>query len=49
MRLFVDADWSDEAFDSTVLFARLCLPQVFFYGMFVLVGQVLNAHRRFGR
>src|SRR4029079_13218942 len=25
-----------------------CLPQVFFYGMFVLVGQVLNARRSFG-
>jgi putative peptidoglycan lipid II flippase len=29
-------------------FSRLCLPQIFFYGAFVLVGQVLNAHRRFG-
>jgi len=29
-------------------FARLCLPQIFFYGMFVLVGQVLNARGRFG-
>jgi putative peptidoglycan lipid II flippase len=29
-------------------FARWCLPQVFFYGMFVLVGQILNARGRFG-
>jgi len=29
-------------------FARLCLPQIFFYGMYVLVGQVLNARARFG-
>jgi putative peptidoglycan lipid II flippase len=34
--------------DSVVDFARYCLPQVFFYGMFVLVGQVLNARGRFG-
>jgi putative peptidoglycan lipid II flippase len=34
--------------DSLVLFVRLCLPQVFFYGAFVLIGQVLNARRRFG-
>jgi putative peptidoglycan lipid II flippase len=27
---------------------RYCLPQVFFYGAFVLVGQVLNARERFG-
>ncbi len=34
--------------DSIIAFARFCLPQVFFYGMFALVGQVLNARRRFG-
>ncbi|QYJ03296.1 murein biosynthesis integral membrane protein MurJ [Nocardioides panacisoli] len=34
--------------DSAIDFARFCLPQVFFYGMFVLVGQVLNARGRFG-
>src|SRR5215217_1773618 len=33
---------------SLVLFVQLCLPQIFFYGAFVLVGQVLNARRRFG-
>jgi len=25
-----------------------CMPQVFFYGVFVLVGQLLNSRRRFG-
>lgn len=34
--------------ESMIDFARYCLPQVFFYGMFVLVGQVLNARGRFG-
>ncbi|HWU23833.1 MAG TPA: lipid II flippase MurJ, partial [Nocardioides sp.] len=34
--------------DSAIAFARYCLPQVFFYGMFVLVGQILNARGRFG-
>jgi putative peptidoglycan lipid II flippase len=34
--------------ESIVAFARFCLPQVFFYGMFALVGQVLNARQRFG-
>jgi len=34
--------------ESIIDFARYCLPQVFFYGMFVLVGQVLNARGRFG-
>jgi putative peptidoglycan lipid II flippase len=34
--------------ESFIDFARYCLPQVFFYGVFVLVGQVLNARRMFG-
>ncbi|WP_395690330.1 murein biosynthesis integral membrane protein MurJ [Nocardioides sp.] len=34
--------------DSVIAFARFCLPQVFFYGMYVLVGQILNARGRFG-
>jgi putative peptidoglycan lipid II flippase len=33
---------------SAIDFARFCVPQVFFYGMFVLVGQVLNARGSFG-
>jgi putative peptidoglycan lipid II flippase len=33
---------------SAIDFARYCLPQVFFYGMFVLVGQILNSRDRFG-
>ncbi len=34
--------------ESATLMMMLCMPQVFFYGVFVLVGQVLNARRRFG-
>jgi len=33
---------------SIINLARYCLPQVFFYGMFTLVGQVLNARGTFG-
>ncbi len=52
MRLFLDPAYFTPALaeqrESIIDFARYCLPQVFFYGMFVLVGQVLNAHGRFG-
>ena len=52
MRLYLDDAFFTDALaaqrDSVIDFARLCLPQVFFYGMFVLVGQVLNARGRFG-
>lgn len=34
--------------ESARLLMLLCLPQVFFYGVFVLTGQVLNARGRFG-
>jgi putative peptidoglycan lipid II flippase len=52
MRLFLDPEFFDPArsaqLESVIDFARYCLPQVFFYGMFVLVGQVLNSRGRFG-
>lgn len=52
MRVFLDAKFFTTAYtaqlDSAIAFARFCLPQVFFYGMFVLVGQVLNARGVFG-
>ncbi|MFI7408472.1 murein biosynthesis integral membrane protein MurJ [Streptomyces sp. NPDC049627] len=32
----------------TIAFARYCLPQIFFLGLFTLLGQVLNARGRFG-
>ncbi len=52
MRLFLDPRFFDPSrsaqLESVIDFARYCLPQVFFYGMFVLVGQVLNARGRFG-
>jgi putative peptidoglycan lipid II flippase len=47
VRLYFDGHTPADTADA-VAFARYCLPQVFFYGMFVLVGQVLNAHGRFG-
>jgi len=34
--------------DTAYLLTAVCLPQVFFYGAFVLVGQILNARGRFG-
>ncbi|HPU13060.1 MAG TPA: murein biosynthesis integral membrane protein MurJ [Aeromicrobium sp.] len=33
---------------SAQLLTILCMPQVFFYGAFVLVGQILNSRERFG-
>lgn len=43
-----DAPDTHEAFELTVTFARFLLPQIFFYGVFSILGQVLNARNRFG-
>jgi putative peptidoglycan lipid II flippase len=52
MRLFLDGSFFTPGLapqrDSVIAFTRYCVPQVFFYGMFVLVGQVLNARGSFG-
>ncbi|WP_420803275.1 murein biosynthesis integral membrane protein MurJ [Streptomyces spiramyceticus] len=43
-----DTPDSHEAFELTVVFARFLLPQIFFYGLFSILGQVLNAREQFG-
>ncbi len=52
MSLYLDRRFDDPALSeqlaSVIAFARYCLPQVFFYGMFVLVGQILNSRGVFG-
>jgi putative peptidoglycan lipid II flippase len=40
--------WAPEVRALGVAFALWCMPQVFFYGMYALLGQVLNARERFG-
>jgi putative peptidoglycan lipid II flippase len=46
-RIYASPDYSAEQMSLAVAFARFCLPQVFFYGLFTLVSQVLNARGRF--
>ncbi|MCX5386502.1 murein biosynthesis integral membrane protein MurJ [Streptomyces sp. NBC_00083] len=41
-------DYSGAQADLTIALARYCLPQILFYGLFTLFGQVLNARGRFG-
>lgn len=52
MRLVYEQNLFTEALsrqrESAELLMTLCMPQVFFYGVFVLVGQILNARGRFG-
>ncbi|HEU0041604.1 MAG TPA: murein biosynthesis integral membrane protein MurJ, partial [Jiangellaceae bacterium] len=52
LRLVVDQSYLEPDmrpfFDNMVVIARFCLPQIFFYGLYVLIGQMLNAKGRFG-
>lgn len=40
--------WDESKLVLGTVFAFWTLPQIFFYGMYAIVGQVLNAHGRFG-
>ena len=40
--------WSSSQLSLATAFAYWCLPQLFFYGLYTLLGEVLNANSRFG-
>ncbi len=46
--LYTPSDYPTNEFDLAVAFARLCLPQIFFYGLYAMLSQVLNARGHFG-
>ena len=48
LRLFGSSTWSTAQVALGVAFAFWCLPQVFFYGLYTVLGQVLNARGSFG-
>ncbi|WP_380164213.1 murein biosynthesis integral membrane protein MurJ [Jannaschia sp. R86511] len=46
--LYTGGEWAAPQFDLAVAFALWCLPQLFFYGVYTLFGQLLNARGSFG-
>jgi putative peptidoglycan lipid II flippase len=46
--LYTPADYPTNEFELAVAFARLCLPQIFFYGLYAMLSQVLNSRGHFG-
>ncbi|MDP3972968.1 MAG: murein biosynthesis integral membrane protein MurJ [Candidatus Nanopelagicales bacterium] len=48
VRLYATSDYQAAELDLAVVFARYCLPQIFFYGLYTMLSQVLNARMRFG-
>jgi len=48
VRLFGSGRWTPAQLELATAFALWCLPQIFFYGLYTIYGQVLNARGSFG-
>ncbi len=48
VRIFATSYVGRPEFNLTVLMMRWCLPQIFFMGLFALLGQIANAKEKFG-
>lgn len=46
--LYATSAYNEDQRELATAFARLLLPQIFFYGVYTLISQVLNARGRFG-
>jgi putative peptidoglycan lipid II flippase len=47
VELYSTANWNADVRSLSTAFALICLPQIFFYGLYTLLGQVLNARNHF--
>lgn len=48
VKVYGSSSWQPDLVSLTIAFSLWCLPQVFFYGLYTLLGQVLNARGKFG-
>lgn len=46
--LIAGHEWSVEQKDLAIIFGFYCMPQVFFYGIFTIFGQLLASYEKFG-
>jgi putative peptidoglycan lipid II flippase len=47
VKLYSTPTWTPQTLSLSTAFALICMPQIFFYGLYVLLGQVLNARNHF--
>ena len=47
VRLYSTQAWTADQRSLSTAFGLICMPQIFFYGLYTLLGQVLNARNRF--
>lgn len=48
VRILSSENWSDDTYRLSVAFSYIVMPAVFFYGLYAILGQVLNAREKFG-
>ena len=47
VNIYAPNNWSQETLNQSIFFARLLLPQIFFYGLYTVLQQVLNSKDHF--
>ena len=47
VRLYSSSTWAADTRSLSIAFAFICMPQIFFYGLYTLLGNVLNARNHF--
>jgi len=47
IHLYATSLWTPQEFDVATMFARWCLPQILFYGLYTLASQILNSRNAF--
>jgi putative peptidoglycan lipid II flippase len=47
VRLYSSSAWAADTRSLSIAFAFICMPQIFFYGLYTLLGNVLNARNHF--
>ncbi|MDR3116486.1 MAG: hypothetical protein LBT91_01410 [Bifidobacteriaceae bacterium] len=47
IRLYAGVNWTSQQIEFAVAFSYLCMPQIFFYGLYTILGQVASANERF--
>jgi len=47
VRVYSASNWAVDTRSLSVAFAFICMPQIFFYGLYTLLGNVLNARSHF--
>jgi putative peptidoglycan lipid II flippase len=47
VRIYSTSQWTPDVRSLSTAFALICMPQIFFYGLYTLLGQVLNARSHF--